>query len=283
MKILILGAAGMAGHVVYWYLSQTNKYDIRNVVHATKLTEDSLLIDVTDREAVITVIETVKPDVIINCIGILIKGSQIHPDNAIYINAYFPHFLKRLADVVGAKLIHISTDCVFSGRQGMYADNDFRDADDIYGRSKALGEIFSDKDLTIRTSIIGPELKRYGEGLFHWFMSQRERVNGYTKVFWSGVTTLELAKAIEYSLDNDVTGLFQLSNGVRISKYDLLVLFNEIFKRKLVIAPLETVQIDKSIKPSSNIAYNVPDYSTMIMDMLHWMKCHRDVYQIYMK
>ena len=87
MKILILGAAGMAGHVVYWYLSQTNKYDIRNVVHATKLTEDSLLIDVTDREAVITVIETVKPDVIINCIGILIKGSQIHPDNAIYINA----------------------------------------------------------------------------------------------------------------------------------------------------------------------------------------------------
>ena len=141
--------------------------------------------------------------------------------------------MKRLADVVGAKLIHISTDCVFSGRQGMYADNDFRDADDIYGRSKALGEIFSDKDLTIRTSIIGPELKRYGEGLFHWFMSQRERVNGYTKVFWSGVTTLELAKAIEYSLDNDVTGLFQLSNGVRISKYDLLVLFNEIFKRKL--------------------------------------------------
>lgn len=283
MRILVLGAAGMAGHVVHLYLSQTNKYDLVNVVHNTKLTDDSIPIDVANKSAVIDVIRAVKPNIIINCIGVLINGSKEHPDNAIYINAYFPHFLKKIADEINARLIHISTDCVFSGKKGLYADNDFRDADDIYGRSKALGEIINEKDLTIRTSIIGPELKEKGEGLFHWFMTQKQSLNGYSKAFWGGVTTLELAKAIEYCIDNNVTGLFQLSNGERISKYDLLVLFNEAFKKGLVIDSVDTIQIDKSIKPSLNIAYSVPSYSTMIVDMQHWMECHKAIYKRYIK
>ena len=166
-KVLLFGATGMAGHVTYYYLRSMGKYDISNVVYRTPLTEDSIVVDVTNRDAVADVVHRVHPEIIINCIGILIKGSKEHPDNAILINAYFPHLLKRLSDEVGAKLIHISTDCVFSGKKGNYTEDDFRDADDVYGRSKALGEIINDKDLTIRTSIIGPELKNNGEGLFH--------------------------------------------------------------------------------------------------------------------
>ena len=163
-KVLLFGATGMAGHIAYYYLQSTERYELINVVYRTKLVKDSIVVDVTDKNAVTKLVEEVRPDLIINCIGVLIKGSKEHPDNAIFINAYFPHLLKKLSDKIGAKLIHISTDCVFSGKRGNYTESDFRDADDIYGRSKALGEIINDKDLTIRTSIIGPELKTNGEG-----------------------------------------------------------------------------------------------------------------------
>lgn len=116
-KVLLFGATGMAGHVVYYYLQSTGKYDISNVVYRTPLTEDSIIVDVTNRDAVADVVHRVHPEIIINCVGILIKGSREHPDNAILINAYFPHLLKRLSDEVGAKLIHISTDCVFRERK----------------------------------------------------------------------------------------------------------------------------------------------------------------------
>ena len=217
-KVLLFGATGMAGHVAYYYLQSTGRYELVNVVYRTKLTEDSIIVDVTDKNAVAEVVRMVRPELIINCIGILIKGSKDYPDNAVFINAYFPHLLKKLSDEIGAKLIHISTDCVFSGKKGNYTEGDFRDADDIYGRSKALGEIINDKDLTIRTSIIGPELKVHGEGLFHWFMYQTGKVNGFKTAIWGGVTTLELAKAIDTAIIQDNTGLIQLSNGIGISK-----------------------------------------------------------------
>ena len=159
-KILLLGATGMAGHVAYYYLKETGKYDITDVVFRNKLTKESIVLDATDKFATEDLIRTVNPNIILNCIGILIKGSQQHPDNAIYINAYLPHLLERLASEIDAKLIHISTDCVFSGAKGNYTEDDFRDADDVYGRSKALGEVINEKDLTIRTSIVGPELKK---------------------------------------------------------------------------------------------------------------------------
>ena len=140
-KILLFGATGMAGHMAYYYLQCTGKYDLVNVVYRTQLTDDSIVVDVTDGDAVSRLVREVRPDFILNCIGVLIRGSREHPDNAILINAWFPHLLKKLSDEVGAKLIHISTDCVFSGKKGNYSETDFRDADDVYGRSKALGEI----------------------------------------------------------------------------------------------------------------------------------------------
>ena len=280
-KVLLFGATGMAGHVVYYYLQSTGKYDISNVVYRTPLTEDSIIVDVTNRDAVADAVHRVHPEIIINCVGILIKGSREHPDNAILINAYFPHLLKRLSDEVGAKLIHISTDCVFSGKKGNYTEDDFRDADDVYGRSKALGEIINDKDLTIRTSIIGPELKENGEGLFHWFMHQCGEINGFRTAIWGGVTTLELAKAIDFSLDNGIVGSIHLSNGVGISKFDLLNLFKEIWGKDTVIKPYDGNEVDKSIEKSLRLDYEVPSYRQMLVEQFEMMKSYSNLYSAY--
>lgn len=281
-KILLLGATGMAGHVAYYYLKETNKYEIIDVVFRNKLTADSIVLDVTDKHATEELIKTVKPDIIVNCIGILIKGSRQHPDNAIYINAYFPHLLERLSSEINAKLIHISTDCVFSGKKGNYTEYDFKDADDVYGRSKALGEVDNDRDVTIRTSIIGPELKQNGEGLFHWFMHQEGKVNGFTDAIWGGVTTLELAKAIDKAIDNNLTGLVHLSNGTGINKYDILNLFKTIWNRSNIdIIPFEGHAVDKSLQSSTKFNMNVPSYNTMLDEMKSWMDNHKSIYNQY--
>lgn len=282
-KVLLFGATGMAGHIAYYYLQSTERYELINVVYRTKLVKDSIVVDVTDKNAVTKLVEEVRPDLIINCIGVLIKGSKEHPDNAIFINAYFPHLLKKLSDKIGAKLIHISTDCVFSGKRGNYTESDFRDADDIYGRSKALGEIINDKDLTIRTSIIGPELKTNGEGLFHWFMHQTGQVNGFKTAIWGGVTTLELAKAIDNAIVQEQTGLIQLSNGIGITKYDLLNLFKKIWHRSNVnILPYDGNGIDKSIAKSDKFAYEVPCYEVMLLEQYEWMRRNDKLYSQYL-
>lgn len=278
----MFGATGMAGHIAYYYLLNTGKYEITNVVFRTPLTEDSIIVDVTNRDAVAEVVRRVQPEIILNCVGVLIKGSKEHPDNAILINAYFPHLLKKMADEVGAKLIHISTDCVFSGKRGNYTEDDFRDADDVYGRSKALGEVINDKDLTIRTSIIGPELKKNGEGLFHWFMNQHGEINGFKTAIWGGVTTLELAKAIDSAIMQNKSGLVQLSNGVGIAKYDLLQLFKKIWhKQDVEILPFDGNGVNKSIAKSMRFDYEVPTYEQMLMAQYDWMNAHKDLYLQY--
>lgn len=272
----------MAGHIVYFYLKSLNKYDIVNIVYRSKISEDSIVLNITDQESLYEIFCSVRPDYIINCIGILIYGSRDRVDNAIYVNSYFPHFLEKISDELDSRLIHISTDCVFSGNRGAYQEGDFRDANDVYGRTKALGEIINERDITIRTSIIGPELKENGEGLFHWFMSQQGEINGYTKAFWSGVTTLELAKAIVFVIENDISGLVQLTNGIKISKYELLCLFKEFWNRTdIEIKKCDDKHVDKSLCRSSKISYKVPDYNVMLKELYTWMQEHSSLYQQY--
>jgi dTDP-4-dehydrorhamnose reductase len=279
-RVLLLGSTGMAGHMIYFYLKSIMNYEMTNVAYRTKLRENTIILDINDKEKTNTLIIQNKPDIIINCVGILIKESKKHPDNAIYVNAYFPHFLKRCADEIGAKLVHISTDCVFSGKRGSYTDNDFRDADDIYGRSKALGEIINEKDLTLRTSIIGPELKKNGEGLFHWFMTQTGEINGYINSIWGGITTLELAKAMDIAIKQEKTGLIQLSNDIPISKYDLLKLFKEIWQKDdIIINPFEGNLLDKSIMKSNCFDYIIPNYRDMLIEQYDWMKKNKYIYE----
>lgn len=279
-KLLLLGATGMAGHVAYYYLKATEKYELSNVVFRNRLTEDSLILDITNKEATEKLINEISPDIILNCIGVLTMDSHLNPEKAIYINAYFPHFLERLATEIKAKLIHISTDCVFSGAKGNYSETETRDADDIYGKSKGLGEVINEKDLTIRTSIIGPELKKNGVGLFHWFMNQSGEINGYTEAYWSGVTTLELAKAIDMAIDYDVTGLVHLTNGYKISKYELLLLFKETWRRtEVIVKPYNGKRVDKSLLKSERLKYVVPSYKKMLEEEYKWMQSNKFLYQ----
>lgn len=281
--ILLLGSTGMAGNIIYQYLDSLKKYKIINVSYRNKLTESTIILDIKNVVELEQLILKVKPDYIINCIGILIKGSA-DTENAIYINAYFPHLLKKTAKKVNAKLIHLSTDCVFTGNVGNYKEDSFRDADDVYGRSKALGEINENNHLTIRTSIIGPELKSNGEGLFHWFMSQKGEVIGYTNAIWGGVTTLELAKAIAYCLDNNLfLGLIHLTNGKNISKFNLLKIMKSVWNLENVeiIEGLSKKNVNKSLTKSKLLEYNVPSYEEMFDELRNFMIEYKFLYPLY--
>jgi len=278
-RVLVLGSSGMLGHQVFLRLLDHDDYDVYDLSYRNKLRPETIICDVSDFISLKELISKIQPEVIINCIGILIKGSNQNPENSILINAYLPHFLVAEADQIGAKVIHISTDCVFSGKKGGYLESDFRDADDVYGRGKALGEIISDKHLTLRTSIIGPELKRNGEGLFHWFMNQSTEVNGFTHALWGGVTTTELAKIIEYSIEKDICGLRHVTNGTAISKFELLSLFNSEFETGININPVEGKKVDKSLKSEfPDLLPEVPSYTQMIRQLRLFMLNHKQLY-----
>ncbi|WP_036227059.1 dTDP-4-dehydrorhamnose reductase family protein [Mesoflavibacter zeaxanthinifaciens] len=278
-KVLLLGMAGMAGHVIYKTLTELNKFEVIGTSHRElKNQKEHILLNVTNFNEVEKTIKEVKPDYVINAVGVLIKGSQSASDNAILINSYLPHFLERICFNQGSKFIHISTDCVFSGNgHGGYKEDSFRDADDVYGRSKALGEINTKNSVTIRTSIIGPELKDNGEGLFHWFMSQDGEINGFTKVYWSGVTTLELAHGIVTVLKNNITGIYHLTNNNKISKYDLLCLFKDIWKKEKI----QVTKKDNFFKDKSFINTLHPDfivsksYKQMLIEQYEFMNKYK--------
>ena len=283
-KVIIIGSTGMLGHQVLDFFLEQKDFEIQDIVFRKKRREESIVCDVTDFTKIQEIINDISPDYIVNCVGVLIKGSKTSPSNAIKINSFFPHFLVDISEKIGCKVIHISTDCVFSGKDGNYVESSFRDADDIYGRSKALGEIISNNHLTLRTSIIGPELKENGEGLLHWYLTNNEKmVLGYKNVLWGGVTTYELTKAIHFSIINDLNGIWNLTNNKSLSKNDLLGLFNArvnpTFKK--VINQDNSKISNKSLMSERSIDYQVPNYSQMINEMFERMKINHDDYPHY--
>lgn len=262
----------MAGHVITRYLKSIGKYEIFDA-SLNKLHEETIEINIEDTESVVKLIRKIRPDIIINCIGILIKESSEKHSSAIYINSFFPHFLAELGTELNFKLIHLSTDCVFSGKKGGYSETDLKDGEDHYAKTKALGEVINNRDLTFRTSIIGPEIKKNGAGLFHWFMTQKGTINGFSNVYWTGVTTLELAKVIDNAIDQDLSSLYHLVPDKKISKYDLLKLINEIFNRNVEILKSGDYNSDKSLINNRNdFDYNIPNYREMLIELNEWMK-----------
>lgn len=281
-KILIAGTHGMAGHVINRFLKEKNQWAVIGAARSAGPGEVEL--DAEDRGSFLTLLKEVKPDVVINCIGLLVKACDRDPEKAVRLNSLLPRQLAKWGRELNFKLIHISTDCVFSGEKGAYRDDDFRDGDTIYARSKALGEVIDERNLTIRTSIIGPELKADGTGLFHWLMSQHGTVNGYSQVFWSGVTTLELAEVVNSALEQQPTGLYQLSMPEKIAKLDLLKLIAEIWKRQdLDIRDYPGECCDKSMIPSV-AGFNPPrsaSYVGMLQKLKLWMDAHPELYRQY--
>lgn len=271
-KILIIGSKGMAGQTIRKYLLNKG-YDIYCTFRKgeAEKKEKEFYLDAFDKKKLNKILKELRPNFVINCIGILNQVAEENPDIAIYVNGYFPHYLDRLSKEYNYKLIHITTDCVFSGKKGNYVETDFRDADSYYGRSKAIGEVNNNRTLTFRTSIIGPDENEDGIGLFKWFTKQKGKIKGYSNVFWSGVTTLELAKAIEASFETNLTGLYHLVNNEKISKYELLKLFAKYTKKNIEIEEYKDYYSDKSLlNTRKDFNFKLSSYEKMIEEMINF-------------
>jgi dTDP-4-dehydrorhamnose reductase len=258
VKVLILGVTGMLGHTLFSELANHLVYD----VYATSRNPHNLRfwcspdhfkkiipeVNVEDLDSMTHCLAELKPQVVINCIGI-IKQLPSAQDalKTIMINALFPYRLALVCKAIGARLIHISTDCVFSGMKGNYHEDDAPDPLDLYGRTKLLGEVSDPHCLTIRTSIIGHELN--GEhGLVEWFLAQEKKVTGFTRAIYSGLPTIEIARILKdfVIINPNLQGLYQVS-AEPISKYELLKLIAQIYHKKIEIEPDNQFQVDRSL------------------------------------
>jgi len=282
MKFLILGCKGMAGHLVSVYL-QEQGHDVTGFARSKSGLVKTIIGDALDPHSVKAALEQGPFDAVVNCIGLLNQFADNNKAQAVYLNSFFPHYLAELTKDTPTQIIHISTDCVFSGKRGQYTEDDFRDGPTFYDRSKALGELEDDKNLTLRQSIIGPDIKTNGIGLLNWFMQQPGPVNGFTGALWTGLTTLQLAKVIEEGAKKKVHGLYNVVPDHYISKCNLLALFNKYMRGgKMVINPIDKMAANKSLKRTKfDFAYPVPDYEQMIKELADWMRAHKQLYPHY--
>jgi dTDP-4-dehydrorhamnose reductase len=193
-----------------------------------------------------------------------------------------PHYLEALTKDSKTKIIHISTDCVFSGKEGSYLESSIKNGVGYYSQSKSLGEINNSKDLTFRTSIIGPELNENGIGLFHWITNQKNEVIGFEKAYWTGVTTLELLYAVKQAISENLTGLYHLVFDQKISKCELLNIINDEFSLGLKITPSNKYSVDKSlINTRIDFGFKVKSYEVMIKELHAWILMNKELYPHY--
>jgi dTDP-4-dehydrorhamnose reductase len=280
VRILVLGAGGMLGSTVTRVLGERADWDVHGTVRTTQDPDALALglgprlhpgVDAESPDAVPTLLLRLRPDVVINSIGLVKQRAEAQdPVAAIRINALFPHRLAALCAAGGSRLIHISTDCVFSGKTGMYKETDSPDATDLYGRSKALGEPQGARALTLRTSIIGHE-RRTSQGLLEWFLKQGDRCPGYTRAVFSGLPTVVFARLLRDVVlpREDLSGLYHVASRP-ISKYDLLRLVREAYGTTTEIVPDESVVIDRSLDARrfrEATGWTPPDWPVLIAEM----------------
>ena len=279
MKVLILGSTGMLGHILSDYLTKLNKYDIYNLSRSNRNQNKLFLCDVTNQKNLIKIINEISPEIVINCIGILNEDANENPKKANFLNSIFPNFLIEISKNLKFKLVHISTDCVFSGLTGSYNEYSVKDAKDVYGKTKSKGEFDLKQHLTLRTSFIGPDLNKNGKGLFQWIMQQSGKVHGFSDVIWTGVTSLELSKAIDYAISNNIDGIWNLTNEKPISKYDLLKkIIKEFELSDITVEKFLKYKSDKSLKSIRNINYEVPSYNSMLKDLKEYYVLNKNLY-----
>lgn len=266
MKVLLFGGTGMLGHVVKIVLEEEG----HEVFSPSRDFYDITM----GKDALRFLVESFNPDYIVNCIGVLVKESEENPELAKLINSSFPCWLE---DIMGPfKVIHASTDCVFLGdlfSSLSYVETDKKDASSVYGKSKAAGEITG----TIRTSIIGPELKD-GTGLFHWFIKSKGEVKGYIDHYWNGITTLEWARQInKIMLRGERFGLVQIGIKKSISKHELLLYIKDVFNLDTIITPWKGGYCNRVLRSS----VEVPHIRQQIDEMRNFMLDHIGIYEQY--
>ena len=279
MKILIFGGSGMLGHRLWMHVNRSHDAWVTVRGSSSQLPDVPEFpknricphVDCNNYDDVIRTIGYVRPDIVVNCIGIIKQSPQANdPAISIAVNSFWPHRLASVCRASGARLIHISTDCVFSGRRGGYRESDISDAEDLYGRSKFLGEVDYPHAVTIRTSIIGRELGSR-IGLIEWFLSQKVSIKGFKNAIFTGFTTDELSRVI---LDfvvprTELHGLWQVSSDP-ISKYDLLQLAKSAYGLDVTILEDNDIIYDRSLDSSrfqSATDYQAPSWENMIAEM----------------
>lgn len=282
MKFLVLGCNGMAGHMISLYLTEQG-HDVFGFDRRESRYIKNAVGDARDVDLVKNLIVDGRYDTVINCIGILNQFAEENKAMAVFLNSYFPHFLAEVTSGTGTQVIHMSTDCVFSGKKGGYTEDDLRDGETFYDRSKALGELEDDKNITLRNSIVGPDINPNGIGLMNWFLKQNRSVNGYTGAMWTGQTTLQLAKTMEAAAKDRASGLYNAVPDHAVSKYELLRLFNRYLRNDSIqITPVEGISADKSLRRTRfDFSYRIPDYEVMVAELADWMVQHKKMYPHY--
>jgi dTDP-4-dehydrorhamnose reductase len=278
--VLVLGASGMLGNAVLRLFSESPGYAVAGTVRSASsldLLPQQLRgqiisgLDAANGDALAELLARVRPDVVVNCVGLVKQLAQCaDPLVAIPINSLLPHRLVHLCSMSEARLIHVSTDCVFSGTRGMYREDGIPDAVDLYGRSKLLGEVDGPRAVTLRTSIIGPELDQ-AHGLLGWVLSQRGRVKGFTRAIFSGLTTFELARVMRDVVlpRSDMRGVYHVAADP-ISKHDLVSLIARTYDLPIEIEPDDTLVIDRSLDATRFRAltgYVAPAWPKMVRAM----------------
>ena len=276
----MLGAHGMLGHVVMRTF-EDNGDDVVGIA----LEGDSrrvFAIDVAGY-ALDRFLQINPFDLVINCVGILNQYAERNPDLAIALNALLPHRLERFYMDTDTRIIQPSTDCVFKGNTGPYTEDSVPDGTTFYDRTKALGELCNGKDLTMRMSIVGPDVNEGGIGLLNWFMRQKGDITGYGNAMWTGITTIELARGMLAAAERGLTGLYHYVPNENISKYDMLRLFAEVTgKTDVNIIPVDEPRIDKSlVNTRRDFDREIPGYRDMFETMFRWMREHAALYPHY--
>jgi dTDP-4-dehydrorhamnose reductase len=283
MKILILGVTGMLGNAMFRLLCRDSEHEVFGSARsssALRYFDESLArqivtgVDVESHDSLVRTFGAVQPDVVINCIGLVKQLSDANdPLQAVPINSLLPHRLAALCKVASARLVHISTDCVFSGAKGGYLESDFTDAYDLYGRSKLLGEVDYPHAITLRTSIIGHELAG-ARSLLCWLLAQQGPVKGFTKAIFSGLPTNELARVIrDVVLPNpELHGLYHVASKP-IDKYSLLGLVADVYGKAIEIVPDDSLIIDRSLSAERfrmATGYVAPEWPELIQKMFEF-------------
>lgn len=279
-KVLVLGASGMLGNAMFRVFAQSEGFStfgtLRGSAPPTGLTATArgeLLcgVDVENPDGLTGLLGDLRPDVVINCIGLVKQLSRAEdPLAALPINSLLPHRLARVCALIGARLVHFSTDCVFSGSRGSYTEQDFPDANDLYGRSKYLGEVDYPHAVTLRTSIIGHEL-RGSRSLIGWFLAQEGRVRGYRRAIFSGLPTVEMARLVRDHVlpQPQLRGLYHVSADP-IDKYALLGLVATTYGKAIVIEPDDALVIDRSLESTrfrAATGYRSPPWPELVQSM----------------
>jgi dTDP-4-dehydrorhamnose reductase len=280
-KVLILGGTGMLGHVLFTYLSNCEHLDVFATVRSRKNLSRWFSADLIDRcqdnmdafdfESIVQAINQVKPQVIINCIGIIKQSPLIDdPFKALTVNSMLPRRLAIICQARDIRLIQISTDCIFDGAKGNYKESDDPNAKDIYGMTKFLGEVSDSHNVTIRTSIIGHELKG-NLGLIEWFLAQKDPVRGFTRAIFTGFPTIEFSKILKdfFILNPALQGTYHVSSDP-ISKYDLLRLVRERYGKEIDLVPYDDFRQDRSLDSSTFrrlSGYMPPSWPILVAEM----------------